>query len=324
MDLSVVVVTYNGRDMTLACLDSITAAAAGLTSDGRVVDNGSGAGTPDAVRRRFPRAQVIENDANRGYAAAANQGMRAATGRHFVLLNNDTRLPASGFRTLVDYLDATPDVAMVGPQLVHEDGRLQHSFDVEPSWATVLLNKSLLRRLMPRRFPSRLTPLSGPTEVPNLVGACFMVRATAACQLGLFDERFFYLYEETDWCRRARSAAWRVVIHPAVRVVHLQGRTRERMRVRARVEHVRSLFAYFRKHHPVQHAFVRLLYPVKSLAETILFGLATVVTFGLWPRARGRAGEAAAVFVWQMLLCPRGMGLAPRVRPKTPCPATSR
>jgi hypothetical protein len=96
------------------------------------------------------------------------------------------------------------------------------------------------------------------------------------------------------------------------------------MRVRARIEHVRSLFAYFRKHHPVQHAVLRVLYPVKSLIGTAVWGVATVLTLGLWTRARRRAAEAGAVFGWQVLLCPRGLGLAPRARTTAPCPATSR
>lgn len=324
MDVSVVVVTFNGRDMTLAGLDTIAAAAGGLAHELVVVDNGSDDGTPQAVRARFPLARVVENGANRGYGPAANQGLREAAGRAVVLLNNDARLPAGGLRTLVEYLDANPDVAAVGPQLIHEDGRTQHSFDVEPSLATEVFNKSLLRRLLPGRFPSRLQALAGPTGVPNLVGACFVLRRAAVDELGAFDETFFYLYEETDWCRRARAAGRRIVVHPGVRVMHLQGRTRERMRVRARIEHARSLFAYFRKHHPAQHAVLRALYPMKSLVEAVLWVAMTALTLGLWPRARRRAVEAAAVLAWQVLLCPRGLGLAPRARATAPCPATSR
>jgi len=324
MDLSVVVVTLNGRDMTLACLDTLEAAAAGLAWELVVVDNGSEDGTPAAVRARHPRARVIENGANRGYGPAANQGLREAGGRNVALLNNDTRLPPAALRTLAEFLDARPDVAAVGPQLVHEDGRAQHSFDVEPSLATEVLNKSLLRRLMPARFPSRLQERREPVDVPNLVGACFVMPRAAVADIGEFDETFFYLYEETDWCRRARAAGRRVVLHPGVRITHLQGRTRERMRVRARIEHARSLFAYFRKHHPAQHAILRVVYPVKSLVATVAWGVATVVTLGLWARARRRAAEAAAVLAWQILLCPRGLGLAPAVRTEAPCPATSR
>ncbi|MBI2933400.1 MAG: glycosyltransferase family 2 protein [Planctomycetes bacterium] len=315
MDLSVVVVTLNGRDMTLSCLESVTPAAAELEHEIIVVDNGSSDGTPQAVRARFPQARLIENGRNCGYGFAANQGMRQARGRYVCLLNNDARLPPSGLRVLAGLLETTPDIGMIGPQLVHEDGRLQHSFDVEPSLATELLNKSLLRRLLRGRFPSRLTPLAGPTDVPNLVGACLLARRSAVEQLGFFDEIFLYLYEETDLCRRARAAGWRVVVHPGVQVVHLQGRTRARVRLRARVEHARSLFAYFRKHHFAQYVLLRFLYPLKSLLESTVFGLLTTLSLGLWPRARRRAAEALVVLAWQLLLCPRGMGLAPSNRP---------
>ncbi len=324
MDLSVVVVTLGGRDMTLACLDTVAPGAGGLGYEIVVVDNGSTDGTPSAVRERFPRAKLIENGANRGYAAAANQGMRESTGRAVAFLNNDARVPAGGLRTLVEYLDGSNEVAAVGPLLMHEDGRTQHSFDAEPSLATELFNKSMLRRIFPGSFPGRATQLTRPSHVPNLVGACFVTRRRALDELGPFDETFFYLYEETDWCRRARDAGWKIAAHPAVHVVHLQGRTRERMRVRAKVEHARSLFAYFRKHHPVQHALLRAAYPVKSLLETAAFGAAVALTLGLWGPARRRAAESAVVLAWQLLLCPRAMGLSNGIRQNEPCPVTSR
>jgi hypothetical protein len=309
MDLSIVLVTLNGREMTLDCLRTLAGAAAGLEHEILLVDNASEDETPDAVAREFPTARVIRNAENRGYGPAANQGLLEASGRVVAFLNNDTRLPPGAFRTLVQFLDRTPGCAVAGPQLVHEDGRSQHSFDVEPSLATELLNKSLLRRLRPGAYPSRLQGRTEPFEVANLVGACFVVRGEAARRLGGFDETFFYLYEETDFCNRARAEGWKIMVHPGVRVIHLQGRTRRAVRVRAKIEQARSRFAYFRKHHPAQYVALRLLSPLKSLLETVAWSGITLVTLGLWERARRRLSESAAVLVWQLLLCPRRLGL---------------
>lgn len=309
MDLSVVIVALNGRDMTLDCLSTIKAAAGGLDHEVILVDNGSSDGTADAAESKFPGVRTIRNRDNRGYGPAANQGMRESSGRIIALVNNDTRLPPGSLRELVEFLDRTPACGVVGPQLMHEDGRTQHSFDVEPGLAAELLNKSLLRRLNSMAYPSRLQPRSEPFEVDNLVGACFVARRDVVGDLGGFDETFFYLYEETDFCRRAREKGWTVMVVPAVRIIHLQGRTRRSVRVRARIEQARSRFAYFRKHRPAAHLALRVLLPLKSLLETVAWGAATVATFGLWSRARGRLAEAAAVLAWQLLLCPRRLGL---------------
>lgn len=306
--------TFNGRDMTLECLRSVAAAARGLNPEIVVVDNGSVDGTPEAVEAGVSGARVLRMGENLGYGPAANRAMRASSGRHMALVNNDAILPEDSLTRLAEFLDANRNVAVVGPQLVRPDGRRQHAFDVEPSLATELLNKGLLRRLFPRRYPSRLQERAEPFEVASLVGACFVVRRAAAEELGYFDEEFFYLYEETDFCRRARQAGWRVMLHPGIRVVHFQGQTRRQVRIRAKVEQARSRFAYFRKHHPVQHVLLRILYPVRSLLETWVWFWAAALTLGLWPRARARLAESAAVLLWLALMCPRGLGLS-RVAP---------
>jgi GT2 family glycosyltransferase len=309
MDLSVVIVALNGRDMTLDCLATLPEAVRGLQHEVILVDNGSKDGTADAVQQEYPEVRLIRNAENRGYGPAANQGMAVATGRIVTLLNNDTRLPERALRELVEFLDRTSTCAVVGPQLMHEDGRTQHSFDVEPSLATELLNKSLLRRLRPGAYPSRLQERTEPFEVENLVGACFVLRRSAAEALGGFDETFFYLYEETDLCLRARKRGWTVMVHPGVRIIHLQGRTRRAMRVRARIEQARSRFAYFRKHRPFAHVILRLLYPVKCLLEVVVWTAVLVALLALPISAWRRLGESAAVLGWQLIGCPRRLGL---------------
>ena len=318
MDLSVVIVALNGRDMTLDCLATIGTAAAGLKHEVILVDNGSSDGTSDAAKAKFPGLRLIRNADNRGYGPAANQGIRESAGRIVALVNNDTRLSPGSLRDLVAFLDATPACGIVGPQLLHEDGRPQHSFDVEPGLATELLNKSLLRRLNARAYPSRLQSRAEPFEVDNLVGACFVTRKSLAGELGGFDEAFFYLYEETDYCRRTRDRGMKVMVLPSVKIVHLQGQTRRAVRVRAKIEQARSRFVYFRKHRHAAHVVLRILLPFKSLLETIGWGAVTLLTLGLWARARGRLAESAAVLGWQILLCPRRLGLDRRAAGPAP------
>src|SRR5690349_18840373 len=125
MDLSVVIVALNGRDMTLECLATIPGAAGGLACEIVLVDNGSSDSTAEAAGK-IPGVRVIRNSDNRGYGPAANQGMRASTGKIIALVNNDTRLPPGSLKELAALLEADPKAAVVGPQLQHEDGRSQH------------------------------------------------------------------------------------------------------------------------------------------------------------------------------------------------------
>lgn len=305
-DVTVVVVNYNGGDLTPACLETVPPGAETI-----VVDNGSRDGSPEAIAARFPGVRLLRNPVNRGFAAAVNRALEEARGRYVCLLNNDARLTPGALEGLVAFMDAHPDVGMCAPQLLHEDGRRQHSFDNFPSLATVFLNKSLLRLLVPRRFPSKRLEVAEPIDVESVIGACMLVRKDLVDRIGPLDEAYFLFLEETDWCLRARRAGARVTFVPSARVVHLQGRTRDRVRVRARIEYTRSLFTFFRKNRPGAYLLLRALFPIRTLLE--LLGQ----TLTLWaPRVPRRWVETAAVAAWQFCLCPRGWGLSGEAEPR--------
>jgi len=309
VDLSVVVVSFNSRDHLGPCLDSIGASTR-RDWEAIVVDNGSGDGSADFVAARYSGIALVRNSGNRGFAAAVNQGLGLVRGRYVLLLNPDARLEPGAADALIDELTRSGDCGIVAPQLFHEDGRRQHSFDLDPTLATALLNKSLLRLCFPGRYPSKRQEYRESIDVENVIGAAMMIRAEVLERIGRFDEEYFLYLEETDFCRRARLAGWKVRLVPAARVVHLQGRSRARVAVRARIEYVRSLFTFFRKHRGTSYPVLRVLYPGKNLAEIGGLTLANVVTFGLLPRTRRRWLETAAVLGWQMLLCPRRLGLS--------------
>lgn len=323
MDLSVIVVSFNGREMTLDCLDAV-AAGTKRPHEILLVDNGSSDGTPDAVAARFPAAKVIRNPENRGFAAAVNQGIAASSGRIIVLLNNDARPDPGALDALAAYLEGHAEAGMAGPQLVHEDGRPQNSFDNVPTAASVLLNKALLRALFPSRYPSKRQDRPEPFEVESLIGASLAVKREVVEKIGPLDEDYFIYLEETDWCLRARRAGWKVMMLPSLRVVHLQGRTRARVRARARVEYVRSLFTFFRKHSPGASAFVRTGFLLKTLVEWVVSLVVMLLTLVLWPKARRRCAELSWLLLWQLLLAPSRLGLAPATWPAAPWRGASR
>jgi GT2 family glycosyltransferase/tRNA A-37 threonylcarbamoyl transferase component Bud32 len=300
VNVSVLIVNFNGGDITPACLASVPK---GLETI--VVDNGSRDGSPDAIAAAFPDVRLIRNKANRGFAAAVNQAMDVAKGRYFLLLNSDARLSPDAVDLMLRHMDANPDVGMLAPQLLHEDGRKQHSFDNIPSLATAFLNKSLLRLLFPAKYPSKRQAYAEPRDVESVIGACMMVRREVVERIGPLDEAYFLFLEETDWCLRCRRAGYRVVFLPSANVTHLQGRSRDKVRIRARIEYTRSLFTFFRKNRPASVPLLRLLFPLKNLVEFL------VQTLTIFARGVPQSWvESAALVGWQFGGCPRKWGLS--------------
>ena len=148
-DLSVVVVTHDGRELALATLRSATQAVGDLTVEWHVVDSGSTDGTPEAVERHWPR-MALTRLANVGFAAATNVGLRTARGRYVLLLNPDVEIVSGTFAALIRALDARPEVGLASVVQRAPDGALIPSICRDPSPARQLgeaLGASRLRLL---------------------------------------------------------------------------------------------------------------------------------------------------------------------------------
>ncbi len=200
MDLSIIIVNRNTKELLLACIESVYATAPPLSFELLLVDNASSDGSVVDVRHSFPDIRCIENDRNLGFAKANNIAIRQAQGRYVVLLNTDTVLTPLALATIVDFMDRNQKVAICGGQLLNGDGSLQNSIANVPTLATELLNKSLLRLLFPKRYPGKESRFNHPVEVESVVGACMVVAREAIDRVGLLDEAYFFFFEETDWC----------------------------------------------------------------------------------------------------------------------------
>lgn len=310
-DLSVIVVTWNARDLVAACLASLDRAVRArgeLSLEVRVVDNGSRDDTREHLARRFPWATVVALPANRGFAAGANAGLRGAKGRHAVLLNNDTVVLPGALEGCVAYLDAHPDVGVVGPQLLHPDGRKQNSVHNEPGILGEIAPRWLLELAWPARFPSKRYRHARPVEVEAVLGACLVVRREALAAAGPLCEDYFFFLEETEWCRRIRQAGFRVVHLPDVRVTHVHGATsKKRDPARTRIEYHRSLYRFIRRHRgPVALGVVVAVRGVRS-ALHVLVGAPSAL-FSRAARLRWQA--RLRVLVWHLRGCPADWGMS--------------
>jgi len=229
-DLSVVIVSYNSREMLGKCLKAAMNASRGLGVEFLVVDNHSEDGSSDLVAEQFPRVRLMQNAENRGFAAACNQGIRESRGRIILLLNPDAFLRKRPLADMLEFMQRHPKAGVCGARLIEEDGELQPPFVHFPTPLSSLFSETRLGRLFPRshhliRPEVVARSLRGPIRVDWVSGACFMVRKKAIDEVGLMDEGYFLYFEETDWCRRMATRGWQVWFIPHARVSHLGGRS---------------------------------------------------------------------------------------------------
>lgn len=223
-DLSVVIVNWNTIDMLREVLASAFDNCGAITMQMIVIDNASDDGSADMVRAEFPEALLIENNKNRGFAAANNQGFELANGRHILLLNSDTIVLGDVLAASVGYLDQHQDVGAMGCRVLNTDRSMQRTCAMWPSLTNLALQTSGLWKLPPKKIFGRYLMLEWQRDsarpVESISGCYLMLRREVLEEVGALDEAFFFFGEETDWCRRMRNAGWRLMFAPVGEIIH--------------------------------------------------------------------------------------------------------
>ena len=297
VDLSIIIVAWNVRRLVLDCLESIRDCKLGISYEVIVVDNGSADGTVQAVEKLYPETRVLALPKNIGFGAGNNRGLEVMEGRHAVLLNSDTIVLPGGLEACVKHLDEKPGVGVVGPQLLNPDRSRQNCIHNSPDLFSEVFGQPLLRRVFPKRYPSKRVRYTAPVEVEAVLGACLFVRREVVAQVGLIDEDYFFFLEETDWCHRIRAAGWKIHHLPDAFVIHLFGEsTKKKMPLKTRIEYYRSRYTFFRKNRgPAELAALRAVVTIKLLFGCVLAG--------------NRAGEYRKLLAWHRAGCPSRAGL---------------
>ncbi|MFA4930533.1 MAG: glycosyltransferase [Patescibacteria group bacterium] len=233
-DVSVVFVTYNGRDFFENCIASLREdiRSSKLMVEVIVVDNGSTDGMRElSGKEEYNWIKWILSD-NVGFSGGNNRGMKVAQGKYILLLNADTLITKGTLRSLYSYLDNHASVGVVGPQLRFGDGSLQVSaYDSYPNLLTGFLENTLFDRLLYWLFPYTIYPgklfsrrmHDREREVKHILGAAMFLRREVWEQTEGMDERFFMYREETDWQRRIGQAGWKIMFYPTVIITHFEG-----------------------------------------------------------------------------------------------------
>lgn len=260
MDLAIVTVSYNTRELLADCLKSVGACLerSGLQAGIWVVDNASADGSADMVSDRFPEVHLVRHNENAGFAAGSNLALRSmgfgveTTPRHVLFLNPDTRVVGDALEAMVRFLDSTPEAGIAGARLVYDDGSFQHSAFSFPGLLQIFfdffpVHHRLFNSRLNGRYPRHLYETGQPFAVDHPLGAAMMVRGEALAQVGGFDERFFMYCEEIDLCRRVKDAGWGIYCVPRAEIVHLAGQSTHQFRDRMFVALWRSRFLMFDK-----------------------------------------------------------------------------
>jgi GT2 family glycosyltransferase len=320
IDLTIVIVSYETKPLTLRCLESIDRARLAhpaLQVETIVVDNGSQDGSAIAARDSPTAPRTIALVRNRGFAAAVNRALRIARGRHVLLLNSDAEVEPNVLSQGVALLDESTDIGVLGTALVHPDGRPQRSVHAFPGLQSELLAEPILRLVRPAGFSTsagRAKPVgaSGLRDVEAVRGAVFFIRGDLLEKVGLLDEGYFFFLEETDYCWRIRAAGYRVCQSEGLCARHQLGASsKQRVRLATRIEFHRALYRFLeRRRGPVVAAISRGTRTLRAIAS----GLALLLPAVASSRARSRFAERVGLLLWHLRGCPRRPDFANALR----------
>lgn len=267
MDLTIVIVNWNTRDLLAACLESVESSRLKVEgwrfevagSEGQpstfnfqpetiLVDNASSDGSAGMVRERFPWVRLVENGENVGFARANNQGIALAQGRYVLLLNSDTVLRPGALEALVAFMDAHPAAGACGARLLNADGTLQPAAHPMLTPGRELWRLLFLERIRPRAtYPMHRWDIVTPRRVEVIKGAALLLRRAALDQVGPLDEGYFMYTEEVDLCYRLAAAGWELWYMPAAEVVHYGGSSTRQAHEDMYVQLYRSKVQFYRK-----------------------------------------------------------------------------
>ncbi len=242
--LSIIILTYNHLDDTRRCLESLQPVMQRGDTEVIIIDNASADGTPDYISQTYPLIKLTVNEANRGVAAARNQGLAQATAPTLLILDNDTIANTRAIDGMLAYLDSHPDVGLCACRMTDTEGNVQRSFRPFPGLKGKLLSVLGLRLATEKMRADD----EGAIEPYYVIGACQMIRRKALEQVGVLDEAIFYGPEDADFCHRLRQAGWKVKYLPQFSIIHTYyRRTRRNPLSRLGLHHIRGLLHFYSK-----------------------------------------------------------------------------
>jgi hypothetical protein len=261
-DISVIIVSFNTREVLRECLQSVAKESGGLRTEILVVDNNSSDGSPEMLESEFPHVHLIRSEVNLGFGGANNKALEVAQGRYLVLLNSDAFLCPGSLQLAFDHMEQEPQAGLGGARLVGRDFSPQPSARLFPSvFDDALVLTGLAARNPKSRFFGRFDRTwddsNSAAQVDWVPGAFSIIPAEVLAKVGFFDLNFFLYSEEVDLCRRIKQAGYQVWYWPDIVVIHVGGESSRQLKTMdfsasagtLTLWRMRSTLLYYRKHH---------------------------------------------------------------------------
>lgn len=262
--LSILLVSWNTRELTLECLDSIPTGLRGadqLEHEVVVVDNASHDGSAEVLDSRVD-IQLVLNERNLGYSAAVNQAYRLSRGDLILLLNSDLRFEPGSLSKLVRFLEDNPGVAGVGPLYLNPDGTIQQHHYLLPTFPMVLANaSSALRRLPPlarlaQKYRMLDEEFSAPRSVPQPSASCLLLRRSVLPETTVMDERYPIYFNDVALARSLAQQGEELWMTPEAVVIHEHGASTRLLGSMLRRHHIGALVRYLKATEPMRHVWI--------------------------------------------------------------------
>jgi GT2 family glycosyltransferase len=296
IDLSVIIVSWNTREILRDCLESLYRFTPEATFEVFVVDNASSDNSVSMVRESFPGVHLIVNSGNVGFSRANNQAIRISNGRYIALLNPDTLLIEDVFTPLLTHADEHREIGAIGPKVLCKDSKTIQNVCAR-RLPNLYFDFCRLSGLSRRYSGSRLFggeylsfwDHNSSRHVESLVGACMVVRKKTIDQIGLMDERQFMYGDEIDWCKRMLDNGWVIRYYAGASIVHYGGESAKQVKAASSIEAEKAQLYFYRKHKGRTYA---LLF---SLLVSF-FNLSKYIWSTLFRRKDGRVRELMNIY----------------------------
>jgi GT2 family glycosyltransferase len=255
MELSIVILNYKTKGLLKQCLKGIYLYPPSVSYEVIVVDNNSGDGSVELVREQFPKVVLLPQHENLGYHKGNNIGIKAARGKYIMILNTDIAFLDNSLDKMYQFMEAHPQVALMGPKLKNPDGSIQASCLRFPNfWVPILRRtflgkyqfaKSILSQYLMTDFDHQTT-----RRVDWILGACIIVRRDAIDRVGMMDEDLFLYFGDIAWCRSFWAAGYQVFYFVDTHIVHYHQRESAQSGIFSKIFwiHIKDWFKYLKKY----------------------------------------------------------------------------
>jgi len=290
MDISIIVISYNTKILLEKCLESVLKHTKNVKFEIIVVDNASSDGSVTMLKklqkRKNNNLKIEENQKNKGFGVANNQGIKIAKGRYILLLNSDTKVTDNVIGEMVEWMDRNEEIGISSCALKNNDGSLQGTGGSFPdllrvfNWMYFIENipflDKIIRPFHPMHEHSPFYKGEGfykkRREMDWLTGAFLMIRKEVVSDIGHFDKDYFMYVEEVDYCYRAKAEGWRVVYNPEQSIIHYgRASSTEKFPI---ISEYKGVKTFYKKHMPKwQYPLVRIFLKGGAALRIVILGL---------------------------------------------------